>query len=233
MAGRHHRNVRGEALERPLVPGRAQGAGRGWAEVGALVGLVMSYIWGWQGTFAGAGVAVVALYFGLGAWVHRRHGESLEVLGLGKRRLVRGLLQALVVVGPLAAAALVAGAAAGAWHFPAPAALARDLAVYAAWGTVQQYGLLCILYRRLVELLPGAWAPLAVSGLLFGLFHIPNPFLVPVTVALGSLSAWLYRRVPNVLALGLAHGVLGVVLTYALPLGVTWGMRVGPGMLGR
>lgn len=215
--------------ERRLVGPRALD----WLEVAAFVGLLVSYIWLWQGSFTGSGALIVVGYFGLGAAIHRRHGETAAALGIGFRDFGRGLRQAGLWIGPMGLLILAAGAVAGGWHFPRVLLLARDVGTYIVWGTMQQYGLLCVLYRRLDSLLPGGAAPIAASGLVFSFFHIPNPFLMPVTLALGALSAWLYRRVTNLPALGIAHGVVGVTLTYALPASLTLAMRVGPGMFGR
>lgn len=99
------------------------------------------------------------------------------------------------------------------------------------WGSAQQYGLACVFYRRLRELLPGDQLPIVAACLLFGLFHLPNPFLTVVTVTLGALACWLYRREPNLLALGIWHGITSFVLFYSLPVSLTFEMRVGPQIL--
>ncbi len=216
-ADRHH-DLPEEVLERPAARPVVSGRTAGGLEVAA---------------FPGTGATVVALHFGVGAWIHRRHRESLAVLGLGRRRFAAGLRQAVVRVGPPAVAVLAAGAVAGTWYLPPPFPAERDLAVYAVWGTMQQYGLPCVLDRRPDALLPGRRAPVVAVGLLFGVSHVPDLFLVVVTEVLGFLPAWLYRRVPNALALGLAHGVLGVVPTHTLRVGLALSMHVGPGMPGR
>ena len=62
----------------------------------------------------------------------------------------------------------------------------------------------------------------------FGLLHLPNPFLVALTAVAGTLACWLYGRVPNVPALGVSHGVFSFVVYYGLPRVLTGGLRIGP-----
>jgi len=52
------------------------------AEITAMLALLLSYIWGWQGTFPGDEVLVVLLYFAVGYVSHVRCRESARVLGL-------------------------------------------------------------------------------------------------------------------------------------------------------
>jgi hypothetical protein len=52
--------------------------------------------------------------------------------------------------------------------------------------------------------------------------------LVDVTFLAGLVSCTLYRRVPNVFVLGVAHAAVSLVLFFALPLPITHNLRVGP-----
>jgi hypothetical protein len=93
----------------------------------------------------------------------------------------------------------------------------------------QQYGLTCFFYRRFLEIF-GRWQlATAAAAMTFATFHAPNGFLIAVTLAAGAAACTLYRRVPNVIALALAHAMLSYVLFFALPQSVTHGLRVGPG----
>ena len=62
----------------------------------------------------------------------------------------------------------------------------------------------------------------------FALVHLPNPLLVSITFVAGLVSCTLYRRVPNVLVLGVAHAAISLVLFFALPASITHNLRVGP-----
>ena len=50
-----------------------------------------------------------------------------------------------------------------------------------------------------------------------------------MTFVAGSVSCALYRRVPNVFVLGIAHTAISMVLYSALPVSMTHDLRVGPG----
>lgn len=197
-------------------------------EVALFAGVILSYVWVWKGTFRGNIPLVLALYFGIGLETHLRRRESLRRIGLSLRNLGAAGKLALVWVGPIVAVIAVAGLLWGTWHPPSHPLMA--VAWHLAWGTIQQYGLLAVLFRRLEELLPSESAAGLAAGLLFGAFHFPNPFLAPLAVGFGILASWLYRREPNLLVMGLCHAAVGFTLTHALPLSLTWGMRVGPGV---
>ncbi len=198
------------------------------AEVGAMLLLVLSYIWLWQRTFPGHTLVVVFLYFAICLVSHVRCGESARDLGL---RLDNWRCATRQVCGPVAlavAAALAVGAVLGSWHFD-PIRLYVELPWHLVWGTAQQYGLLCLIYRRLLDLLASPWGAALGAASAFALFHWPNPLLVAVTLVAGCISCVLYRRAQNVLVLGVAHAVISMVLFSALPLSVTHALRVGPG----
>ena len=202
-------------------------------EVAAMSTLLLSYIWLWEDSFDGAFYLCLALYLGIGVAGHLRRGETARDIGLRVDNLGPALRQALAFVGPLVLISPIVGLAldtiripawATWWSFPGAA---KQLAS----GTLQQYGMLCSFYRKLQELIPGTWPPLMAAAGLFALFHLPNPFLTAVTFGAGILSCWLYRRVPNLWALGLSHTVLSMSISRCLPLGITMHMRVGPGYL--
>ncbi len=204
-----------------------------WLELAAFSGLLLSYIWLWQGAFPGHSVVIVLAYFGLGVAMHLRRRETARDLGFRLDNLRPALRSAFLWVGPILAGVLLIGAIAGSWHFEPWIRWIPALAWNVVWGTAQQYGLLCVFYRRFREVLPGEALPIVGCALVFSLFHLPNPFLAPVTFAAGALSCFLYRKVPNVPALGIAHALLSFFLYYALPISTTHLLHVGPRMLER
>jgi membrane protease YdiL (CAAX protease family) len=198
------------------------------AELLAMLALCLSYIWGWQHSFPGDRLAVIFLYFALCHSSHVRCGESARALGL---RLDNWRAAARQVRVPLAIAVgvpLAAGAALGSWHFE-PAGLPLDVPWHVVWGTAQQYGLLCFFYRRSLDVLLNWRGAALAAASAFALFHLPNPLLVATTLVAGLVSCTLYRRVPNVFVLGVAHAAISLTLFYALPLSLTHELRVGPG----
>ena len=102
------------------------------------------------------------------------------------------------------------------------------LAAYLPWGIFQQYILNGYFLTRFDAVLPRRAAPL-VSAALFSGAHMPNWFLMAVTLLGGYASTQLYRRYRNLYFLGLAHGVLGFVLYLVVPDSISHHLNVGPG----
>ncbi len=199
------------------------------AEIVALTALLTSYIWGWGSTFRGDFILCVVIYFAIGLAAHMRAGERPADLGLRLDNLGPASRNAALATLPIAIALLGVGALLGSIEFPPLARWPKILFEGSVWGTIQQYGLLCIYYRRFGELLPGPRGRMLAASAVFGLLHVPNPFLALATFAAGALSCWLYRREPNLIVLGIMHGVIAFLMVETLPDSITMGMRVGPG----
>jgi len=198
------------------------------AEILAMLALLLSYIWFWQDLFPGVRLAVVLVFVALCHISNRRHQESARVLGLRLDNWRSAARQASLPLGIAMGLPLAAGAALGTWHFE-PASLPLELPWHVVWGTAQQYGLVCFFFRRSRDVLgSGRGAAFAAAGV-FALLHVPNPLLIVVTFVLALVSCTLYRRVPNVFVLGVAHAAISLVLFYALPLSITHELLVGPG----
>jgi membrane protease YdiL (CAAX protease family) len=201
-------------------------------EIAALTVLVLSYMWLWHGAFPGHVAVLAVLLLTLLAWSHRRRGEGPAEIGFRLDNLAPALGQVALFLGPLAGLALLIGAVMDGFAFPPPAHWPVVLGWMCLWGLLQQYLLVGFYYRRFAEILPPGGPSFLAAALIFGVAHLPNPFLVILTPLLGVISCWLYRRVPNLYALGLAHGVLSFCIYYGLPRGLTYGLRVGPSFFG-
>ena len=92
------------------------------------------------------------------------------------------------------------------------------LALYPAWAFAQQFCFQVVL-REVLDALR-APAALKVAGIaaLFSAVHAPDWPLAGLTLGAGALWAWLYGRIPNLLAVSLSHAVLGS-LAYVWVLG--------------
>jgi hypothetical protein len=194
-----------------------------------MVAILLSYIWVWHGTFPGAAPLILALYFGVGIVSHVRRGETARDIGLRFDNFPRALLNVAYVVAPAVAVTLAFGWALGGWHFRSWERSAFELTWMLGWATAQQYGLLCFFCRRFCEIFEAPWSAVGGAAAIFATMHAPNGFLVAVTLVAGTVACTLYRRTPNLIAIGIGHAVVSYVLLCALPFSVTHGLRVGPG----
>lgn len=96
-----------------------------------------------------------------------------------------------------------------------------------AWGFVQQYVMQGFINRRAQILWGRGWPSVLLVGLLFGLLHLPNLWLMAVTFLGGVILAYIYQRVPNLPALALAHGLVSLLLVSSLPPTALHSLRVG------
>jgi hypothetical protein len=69
----------------------------------------------------------------------------------------------------------------------------------------------------------------ALSSLVFGALHWPNPVLVPVTLIGGFGMCLLFARQRNILPLTVGQAILGGLVWWAFPIAWHHSMRVGPG----
>jgi membrane protease YdiL (CAAX protease family) len=99
------------------------------------------------------------------------------------------------------------------------------------WGTFQQYLLNGYFLNRLLVAMPGRPAAVA-SAALFSGAHLPNWFLMAVTLLTGYVCARIYMRYKNLYFLGIAHATVGFLLLLVVPDSVTRHLVVGPGWFG-
>lgn len=199
------------------------------AEIAAMTILVLTHIWLWRRAFPGAFALCALGYFGIGFIGHRLRGESLRHIGFRVDNWLPAMRNASYVVAIAVVGALAAGHMLDSWHFPSWKAAALTFLVTTIWATAQQYGLLCVFYRRFHDLLGNVGAAAVGAALFFAIFHVPNSFLMIVTLVAGVAACVLYKHQPNVFVLGIAHAIISCTLYYALPPDVTAQLRVGPG----
>ena len=190
-------------------------------------GLILVVVWTpnpWQRLLYWVAFAFIAIT----AWLGRR---APETNGLG----LRGLFPSLWIV--VAAVAVSLGCVAVAQHLHTlhrlygPLPIAAHLAGYALWALMQQFILQIYILLRLLRLGLRRPAAIAVATTLFAVAHIPNPLLVPLTLAWGAASCLLFLRYRNLYALAIAHGILGMTLAIAVPNHIHHHMRVGLGYI--
>ncbi len=177
-----------------------------------------------------AGLVPVGAAFAFMLLSHRARGESAREVGW---RLDNFLEAARLLLPPmLAVSALLVG-----WGLYAGTLDLRRWeggqtimgvpGLSLVWGPLQQYALQGFINRRAQVVFGRGPASALLTGLLFALFHLPNPWLTLATFAGGLLWAWAYQRAPNLLALGLSHGLLTWALVAAFPPASLNNLRVG------
>lgn len=211
-------------MKRPTAPERWHAA----LDLALMAGWIASFIWIWRDAFGTADLIFAAGLVGIATWSHRSRRESLRAVTLPSGTFLAAVgWLSWIVVPALIGIAIVANRSVIEPLPPLPALLAKfaELCVLAV---LQQYVLLAHLYRRSEELAGKVPLATGLAAAIFSLCHYPNPFLVPVTFFAGIAACWVYRRAPNVLAIGLMHAVVSFALYYGLPREVTYGLRFGP-----
>ncbi len=219
-----------EVSELPASPDTAEphtaGDRRPLWELAVGYGFLFLALWS-EGDFRWAWAVGLALWI-FGVTVY--HRPSLQQLGLAGT----GFLGSLWIVG----VAVVAGGGmlfgahlAGTLHPYVPRrTLSAAASGYLIWTFQQQFMLQSFFFVRLERLLSSRKAVWAAAGL-FALAHVPNPVLVPATLAAGLAFCELFRRHRNLYTLAIAQAILGMCLAAAVPEALHHHMRVGIGYL--
>lgn len=199
-----------------------------WFELLSVTGLLFSYIWLWQGAFAGDFLVCLGLVVAITLTGHRRRGESARDLGFRLDNLGKSAKEVFSVVGPLLLVMIAVGLAMGWNREPPIARLATRMALMPLFGLIQEYALLGFYFRRFSEALPGNTLPIVASATVFALLHLPNTPLVLLSFVAGIGACWFYRKTPNLWVLGLAHSLLSIVVAMFLARLLIFGLKVGP-----
>lgn len=194
-------------INRP--PGAPALSRRAWLEMGAVALTGVGHL-----AFSAhdaSGVFIPLAAVGWGGYVGYRAATEpgfLGDLGLTGERFGPAFRDAsLLAAGALAGMAAV-GAARGTLDVDVD--LLPLLALYPAWGVVQQTLVQGFVTRHLDAVGLSPWAVTPISAVAFGAVHVPNWQLTAATTALGAAYAPLWLRHRNVWPLGLYHGWLGV-----------------------
>ena len=160
----------------------------------------------------------------LTAWHNLRHREW----GFSWSGLAPGLWRALAVTLAGALLILISGAAAGTLHDRRD--FLGSLAPLVAWGGAQQWVLQTVVLREAQHASSRA-AGIAIAAALFGIVHLPNPLLAPLTAAAALVWCRIYDRYPNIIPLALSHGLGTLALRYAFDETITGRLRIGAAYL--
>ncbi len=189
--------------------------------------LIMDYIWNIRYTYPVFWLAIIALVIA-SHWVHREKAATLGFQSLHFRKCVIDFAPSVILLGLL----LLGFGQLLATIRP----IGYDRAMltwfgYLPWGLFQQYLLNGYFFNRFERVVPGRSAHV-LSAALFSGAHLPNLFLMVVTLLLGYCSARIYSRYRNLYFLGGAHATLGFLLYLVVPDSVSHHLVVGPGWFG-
>lgn len=201
---------------------------RGFLEL--VVGYLLILIALWTPNQAQRIVFGIALVFILATTFLSRHADR-QSLGFRVASL-RASLRIMLGAAALATLAFWISSRFGSLHVPAhilPPGI--RFWMYLAWSFLQQFILQDFFLLRLLRLLPSKTAAILTSGFLFATAHLPNPVLVPATLAWGLAACALFVRYRDLYSLGLAHAIFGITLAMTVPNAIHHQMRVGLGYL--
>jgi membrane protease YdiL (CAAX protease family) len=162
---------------------------------------------------------------------HRLRGERPAALGFHRRNLRDCLEEFAPVLAFLALLLLAIGILMQTTRHLRSDQAFWALAGYLPWGLFQQYILNGYFLNRFDSVLSRRTASV-ISAALFSGAHLPNLFLMAVTLAAGYICARIYRRHKNLYFLGLAHGTVGFLLFLVVPDSISHHLTVGPGWFG-
>ena len=161
---------------------------------------------------------------------HRARGETLGDVGWR----LDNFLAAARLLAPVMLAVTAALVASG-WYnstlvfrrWEGGQSILGSPALSLLWGPLQQYALQGFINRRAQIVFGKGTASVLLTALLFALFHLPNPWLMLATFAGGLLWSWVYQRAPNLLAVGISHGLMTWVLISSVTPAALHNLRVG------
>ena len=195
-------------------------------EILAVFTSILLYIWRWQ--YSHPWLWIPMLVFVLAS--HIAHRESVRSLGLtlhGLRQSAKIILPlALIVLVPAFAYGLAVGSVRprfGEWTE------LRYFGGYLVWCVFQTYLTQSYFHNRIMRLVTSPHVSSAITALMFGAAHIPNPVLMAVTTLGGFVLSEVFARHRNIWPLALVQAVCGVLLAALVPASLIHDMRVGPG----
>lgn len=158
------------------------------------------------------------------------HRDSPATLGWRAANLRSAGKQALIAFALMGAGLLAIGVLLGTPAHPAVRLIFwKRLLGYFAFCLLQQVALNSLVENRMIYLLKSSWLSACLTGLIFAACHWPNPVLVPLTFVGGTVMAWMFARVRNILPLAVLQALLSTLASWAFPLAWHHHFPVGPG----
>jgi len=172
--------------------------------------------------------SLAAMVWIVGITIYRR--PTLQGLGIWLGSFHKGLWIAGIAV-LFAGVCLSLAGWAGTLHDYSPdGSLAVRALGYFVWSFEQEFILQSFIFLRL-ELLVGSSRAVMLAAILFAIAHVPSPVLTCGSLVMAWMFCEAFRRYRNIYPLALAHWMIGLSLSLALPDFVARHMRVGLGYL--
>ncbi len=165
---------------------------------------------GWIARLYNAIVSVA--FIGYLVWRARRSKGAVRAWGMRTDNFWPAL-QAQMVFGAVGAVTLI-GFGVVTDSLALPKTFWLTLALYPIWGIAQQFALQSLIARNVAGFLSSPLAIAVVASALFSAAHYPQIELVVLTGAAGVPLTWIYRRFPNLWAVGIVHAILGSLAVY-------------------
>ncbi len=224
----------GMATEAVTIIGLGDAGGgsrrRDIVELAVGYGLILAVIWTprpWQrGLYWATALFLVV--------VMARSFESVQAMGLRTGNLLRSLwvpAGALLLVGGGVLLAERLHTLHGGYRQGDAGSLLKRYWGYALWAFAQQILLQDFFLRRMLRLVRREGVAVLVAAGIFSVAHLPNPILTVVTFLWGWVACRIFLRYRNLYPLGLAHALVGIMLSVSVPGPMIRNMRVGLGYL--
>lgn len=153
------------------------------------------------------------------------HKKTLKTIGLRLDNLISSLksvgIFTLLCILVLVIVGILFGSLEFSWQF------IPDFLLYMVWAFLQQYTFQTFFNLRFSEVFDKGFTSVLASSVVFCAVHIPNPFLMPVTLGVGFFWFWSYLKNPNLFVITFSHALLGTMVRYTLPSFISYNMKVG------
>ncbi|HEY6968706.1 MAG TPA: CPBP family intramembrane glutamic endopeptidase [Candidatus Angelobacter sp.] len=171
---------------------------------------------------------VSAAYFFVAAVIAVLRRQPLGLKRLPLRMTIMTVAATIVIAAAMVTIAAALGTLHGLFGVRAPLLHAST---YLVWSLVQQYIQQSFFFVRIEQLTSNGARASFITACLFGLAHLPNPVLTPVTFIGGWILCELFRRYRSLYPLAVAHGLIGLAIAVSVPDSIHHHMRVGLGYL--
>ena len=74
-----------------------------------------------------------------------------------------------------------------------------------------------------------SWSAWVLTGIFFGVTHVPNPVLAPATLVWGVVASRMFEHRPAIIPIAMLQTLLSALLLWLTPADWSHQFRIGPG----